>query len=119
RAGFLSLRHIADFFRVPHDHDPAPGDPISIGREEFDAVCRRMAEAGVPLKADLDEAWLAFRGWRVNYDTVLVTLAGFFMAPYAPWSSDRSIRFRVRSDRLGQAKTVARRGIDRMRNRSE
>ena len=34
-------------------------------------------------------------GWRVNYDTVLVTLAGFFMAPYAPWSSDRSIPHRL------------------------
>ena len=43
-----------------------------------------LAAAGVPLKPDLDQAWLDFRGWRVNYDTVLITLAGFFMAPYAP-----------------------------------
>jgi hypothetical protein len=27
---------------------------------------------------------------------VLVTLAGFLVAPYAPWSSDRSVRYRVR-----------------------
>jgi hypothetical protein len=32
-------------------------------------------------------------GWRVNYDAVLVTLAGLVMAPYAPWSSDRSAAF--------------------------
>lgn len=54
-----------------------------------------MAAAGVPLKPDLDQAWRDFAGWRVNYDVVLITLAGFFVAPWAPWSSDRSIPFRV------------------------
>ena len=106
RSGYLALRHIADFFGVPYDPDPAPTDPITIAREEYDDACRQLAAAGVPLKTDLEQAWRDFAGWRVNYDTVLVTLAGFFMAPYAPWSSDRSIRFRVRSRhmrRLGDA----------------
>ena len=97
RAGYLSLRHIADFFGVDHNTDPLPTDPISITREEFDEACAEMSAVGVPLRADRDQPWRDFSGWRVNYDTVLVTLAGFFMAPYAPWSSDRSIRFRVRS----------------------
>jgi hypothetical protein len=96
RAGYLSLRHIADFFSIEHDPEPSPEDPISIGREEFDAACAELEAAGVPLKADRDQAWRDFAGWRVNYDTVLITLAGFFMAPFAPWSSDRSIRFRIR-----------------------
>ena len=100
RAGYLSLRHIADFFGVPHDAEPKPTDPITITREEFDAACAELAAAGVPLKPDLDQAWLDFSGWRVNYDTVLITLAGFFMAPYAPWSSDRSIRYRIRSRKI-------------------
>ena len=95
RAGYLSLRHIADLFGIEHDANPAPTDPISIAREEFDEACRQLADAGVPLKADREQAWLDFRGWRVNYDKVLVTLAGFFMAPYAPWSSDRSIPHRL------------------------
>ena len=95
RAGYLALRHIADFFGIDHDPNPAPTDPISITRDEFDAACEELATAGVALKADRDQAWRDFSGWRVNYDTVLITLAGFFMAPYAPWSSDRSIRFRV------------------------
>jgi len=111
RAGYLSLRHIADFFGVPHNADPSPTDPISITREEFDAACAEMAAAGVALKADRDQAWRDFSGWRVNYDTVLVTLAGFFMAPYAPWSSDRSIRFRVRSRSITGASTVFRRFV--------
>jgi hypothetical protein len=44
------------------------------------------------LKPDLQAAWLDFAGWRVNYDTVLIALAGLTAAPYAPWSSDRSLR---------------------------
>lgn len=115
RAGSLALRRIADFFGVPHDPDPAPTDPISITREEFDAACQEMAAAGVVLRADLDQAWRDYSGWRVNYDTVLVTLAGFFMAPYAPWSSDRSIRFRVRSRSLTNASTAFRRFIQFVR----
>ena len=115
RAGYLALRRIADFFGVPHDPDPAPTDPISITREEFDAACEEMAAAGVVLKADLDQAWRDFSGWRVNYDTVLVTLAGFFMAPFAPWSSDRSIRFRVRSRSVTKASSALHRFVQFVR----
>jgi hypothetical protein len=44
----------------------------------------------VSLKPDRDQAWHDFAGWRVNYDTTLLRLAALTMAPYAPWSSDRS-----------------------------
>ena len=93
RAGYVALRHIADFFQIRHDPDPAPDDPISVTREEFDAVCRRLERVGVALKADRDQAWRDFAGWRVNYDRVLVALAGLTMAPPAPWSSDRAAAF--------------------------
>ena len=92
RAGYVALRRIADFFNVRHNPDPHwPEEPISIDRREFDEVCRQLAEAGVPLKADLDKAWRDFAGWRVNYDRVLLSLAALTVAPYAPWSSDRSM----------------------------
>jgi hypothetical protein len=95
RAGYIALRRIADYFGIPHDPDPHwPGVPISVDRREFDEVCKNMADAGVPLKADLDQAWRDFAGWRVNYDRVLLVLASLTMAPYAPWSSDRSILVR-------------------------
>ena len=61
-------------------------------RHEYDQAYARLAQAGLPLKADLDQAWLDFAGWRVNYDTVLLALAALTMAPEAPWSSDRSLR---------------------------
>jgi hypothetical protein len=89
RSGYIALRRIAAFFRIPFDPDPNPDDPISITREEYDAVCDRLAAAGTPLKRDREQAWRDFNGWRVNYDTVLVALAKLTVAPYAPWSSDR------------------------------
>ena len=90
RSGFLAMRHVAGFFGFDYDPNPKPDDPISISREEFDAVWETWAANGVPLKADRDQAWGDFSGWRVNYDQVLLQLAAMTMAPYAPWSSDRS-----------------------------
>ena len=75
--------------RFRYDPHPAPTDPISISREEFDAACEQLASQGVPLKPDRDQCWRDFAGWRVNYDTVLIALASLTMAPEAPWSSDR------------------------------
>jgi hypothetical protein len=89
RAGYLALRHIAEFFKIAYNPTPKPDDPISITREEFDAACERLAAADIPLKPDRDQAWRDFAGWRVNYDTVLIALARLTMAPAAPWSSDR------------------------------
>jgi hypothetical protein len=91
RAGFIAFRRISDYFGIPYNPNPRPEDPISISRAEFDAACEELAEKGVPLKSDREAAWRAFNGWRVNYDTVLLTLAGMTMAPEAPWTSDRVI----------------------------
>jgi hypothetical protein len=93
RAGYLALRRIADFFGLPYEHDPKPDDPITIARDEFDEAYDRLAAAGLPLDDDRDDAWRQFAGWRVNYDAVLILLSGLVMAPYAPWSSDRSAAF--------------------------
>lgn len=94
RAGFIALRRVADFFSVSYDIDPRPGDPTSISRAEFDAAYDDLAATGMPMKPDRDAAWLAFNGWRVNYDTVLLHLAGLTAAPAAEWSGDRAIPYR-------------------------
>ncbi|HZQ83617.1 MAG TPA: hypothetical protein VFA83_02205 [Acidimicrobiales bacterium] len=93
RSGYLALRRIAAQFPalISFPTDPAPSDPISIAREEFDEVWRRLEAAGVPLVDEPDDAWVAFKGWRVNYDAVLIGLARLTNAPYAPWISDRSL----------------------------
>jgi hypothetical protein len=89
RTGFLALRRIADYFGITYDPDPRPGDPITVSRREFDLLCVELEAAAVPLKADRDQAWRDFAGWRVNYDEVLVALCVLTMAPPAKWSSDR------------------------------
>jgi hypothetical protein len=94
RSGFLALREIADYYEIPYDPDPEPGTSISIAREEFDAAYEQMGAQGVPVRPDRERCWRDFAGWRVNYDSVLLALAALTMAPYAPWSSDRSLRAR-------------------------
>ena len=96
RAGSLALRRIADFFAIPYDPDPRPDDPITVSRDEFSEAYDRLVADGIAVVPDREQAWRDFRGWRVNYDRVLVTLAALVMAPYAPWSSDRSAAYRVR-----------------------
>jgi hypothetical protein len=85
-------------YDIRFDPNPAPDDPISITRAEFDDVLDQLQVIGVPIKADRDQAWRDFAGWRVNYDTPLLALAlcGLLMAPFAPWSSDRSVNYRIR-----------------------
>jgi hypothetical protein len=91
RSGYLSLRRLADLFDIAYDADPRPDDPISITRDEFDEVVDRLAAEGAPVKADRDQAWRDFAGWRVNYDQPLVMLCGLVNPPLAKWSSDRGI----------------------------
>jgi len=90
RSGYLALRHIADAFDITHDANPRPEDPISVTRDEFDQVWEGLAAAGAPMRADREQAWRDFAGWRVNYDLVLLKLCGLVVPPVAPWSSDRS-----------------------------
>jgi hypothetical protein len=74
RSGYLCLRDIATPHGIAFDPDPAPDDPVSVTREDFDASYDKLAAAGLPLH-DRDDAWHAFCGWRVNYDSLVVDLA--------------------------------------------
>jgi hypothetical protein len=119
RAGYLALRRIADIFKLPYDADPGPDDPISVTREEWNEAMDEMATAGVPLLADRNAAWDAWKGWRVNYDTVLLNLARLVEAPPTPWVSDRSPVYVTRSQgswlRPGAVEPPGRRGRQRLR----
>jgi hypothetical protein len=93
RAGYLALRRVAEHYEIRYPENPSfPNDPITVRREEFDALLDELAQGGVPLKPDREKAWLDYAGWRVNYDAPLVGLAGIIQAPYAPWSSDRLVK---------------------------
>jgi hypothetical protein len=94
RSGYLSFRRIATYFDIPNPTDPHyPEVPICVERAEFEAVLDQLAAAGLPIKADREQAWRDFAGWRVNYDRALILLCGLVMAPQAPWSSDRAPAF--------------------------
>lgn len=71
RSGFTTLRSIADVRGIPYPTDPAPDDPISVTRASFDALLDELANDGIALKEDRDQAWRDFAGWRVNYDAAL------------------------------------------------
>jgi hypothetical protein len=86
RAGYLTLRRIADFFRIAYERDPGPETPCSISEEEFGIACDELAASGVPLREDRAAAWRDFRGWRINYDQTLLALARITMAPPARWN---------------------------------
>jgi hypothetical protein len=91
RTGYLALRKLADLFDIEYDPNPAPDDPISIAREEFDEVWDELDAAGAPLVDDREQAWRDFAGWRVNYDRPLLMLAALVNPPLAKWSSDRGM----------------------------
>jgi hypothetical protein len=90
RAGYLSLRRIADLFHIPYvENATYPDQPISISYEEFQEALKRFTDQGIPVKEDAAQAWQDFAGWRINYDSVLIDLCELTMAPNAIWSSDR------------------------------
>jgi hypothetical protein len=98
RAGYIALRHIADYFNISYNPDPRfPDDPISITREEFDAALDELENNNLPINSDREQVWLDFAGWRVNYDRVLLSLAGLTMAPESQWTGDRPVELELPS----------------------
>ena len=96
RAGYLTLRRIANYFDIPNPQNPTyPKYSICVAREEFDAVLDQLETAGLPMKTDREQAWHDFAGWRVNYDRALILLCGLVMAPSAMWSGDRAPEFKL------------------------
>jgi hypothetical protein len=87
RAGYVALARIAEVLDLEYDVDPAPGDPISVPRAEFDDMWDRLAAEGVPLVSDREQAWRDFAGWRVNYDRALRSICARVDAPPGRWSS--------------------------------
>jgi hypothetical protein len=90
RSGYLALKAIAKNYGFRYVNDVTfPKHPISISRAEFDTAYELLSRASVPLRADRDQCWQDFAGWRVNYDAPLLDICALLMAPEAPWSADR------------------------------
>jgi hypothetical protein len=87
RAGWLTLRRMADYFRVPYPTTMSKEIPIAVSREDFEIVLKRLESVGVPILADHDAAWTDFLGWRVNYDAIIERFYILFTCPRTDWKS--------------------------------
>lgn len=85
RAGWLTLRRLADYFHVPYPVEVRSNIPITISRSEFDGVIARLELSGIPVVADHDAAWRDFVGWRVNYDAIIEAFYTLFTCPRTDW----------------------------------
>ena len=89
RSGFVALGSLADTFEVDRPLDPKPGEPFSMERTTFDQLCIEMRAIGIPLKPDLDRAWVDFAGWRVNYDASLMGLMAYLRIEPGEWFGEQ------------------------------
>ena len=72
---------------IPEDADPSDG--ISLSYEAFGEAINRLRQVDFPVQRPIDEAWVDFLGWRVNYEAAAYALARFANAPPALWSGPR------------------------------
>lgn len=91
RAGYIALRHIADFYQLEYETDVSAETPISILFEEFVRAYQELVDAGLVMRQDVVSAWEDYKGWRANYDAVLLQIAQLTLAPNVKWVSDRSL----------------------------
>ena len=89
RMGFTALRQMASAVGIPYSTDPDPDVDIQLTFEEFADGVRRMTDVGFEIERTPEEAWLHFRGWRANYESIAYALAYATDAVPALWSGPR------------------------------
>jgi hypothetical protein len=106
RSGWLALRGLADYFRIPYPEHPDGSEPISVTRAEFDEVLGHLERSGVHVLTDRDAAWLDFVGWRVNYDAIIERLHVQFTSPRLNWNMTTTEAPTKPSNRRGTHKSL-------------
>ena len=91
RMGFLCLRKVTKVVGVDAEvnDDPRPDDPIKLTYEQFSLGVQHLRLTGFPIERTTEEAWIHYKGWRVNYEAAAYALAEFAVAVPAPWSGVR------------------------------
>jgi hypothetical protein len=95
RMGIVTLQTIAATLGLPYNADPKPDDPVQLTREDFDEGIEVLHRVGWKTERDLDDAWVHYRGWRVNYEQTAYGIAALIDAPPAPWSGPRRLAGKV------------------------
>ena len=89
RMGFTLLNRIATMLGWEVDPDPDPEGPIELTLAEFERAVAMLVSVGFATERSAEEAYIDFRGWRVNYESVAYRLADRLTVPPAPWSGQR------------------------------
>src|SRR5580704_13939188 len=89
RGGFTCFGNIARALRIPIPQNAAPNDGISLSYDDFVGAVERLRSVDFPLERPVQDAWLDFLGWRVNYEAAAYALAFAVDAPPALWSGPR------------------------------
>ena len=91
RAGFICFNEIARAMGFPIPEEPDADRGISLSYEDFLDAIARMRQVNFPIEreSELEEAWLDFVGWRVNYEQAAYAIAKAVDAVPALWSGPR------------------------------
>jgi hypothetical protein len=89
RAGFTALNAIARAVGVDEPEDADPDAPIDVTFEQFAEAVAMLDSLDFGSEVSAAQAWPHFRGWRVNYESVVYELAYRIDAPPALWSGPR------------------------------
>lgn len=87
--GITCLRSLAQALQLPYERDPLPTDPVRLTYEEYLVGTARLEKVGYEFERSPEEAWPHFKGWRVNYESIVDALTHQIMPPPTPWLADR------------------------------
>jgi hypothetical protein len=90
RVGYVTMRSLARGLQLPYADDPHPDDPLQLTKEDFDLAVTHLDEAGWVFDRSPEEAWMHFRGWRVNYELAAYSIAAHLDLPPSLWSGRRT-----------------------------
>lgn len=89
RASFIALRDIARVVGIPFDPDPRSDAPLILTFAEYAEAVEHVQQAGFPAQRSAEESWPHFRGWRINYESIVRELSRRVDAVPALWTGPR------------------------------
>jgi hypothetical protein len=89
RVGYLAFRQLSATIGHPVSDDPSPDDELELTRDEFITAAERVRAGGMEFEREPQEAWVHFKGWRVNYEEAAYALAAALDVVPALWSGPR------------------------------
>jgi hypothetical protein len=89
RVGYLAFRQLSASIGHPVPADPSPDDAIELTRDDFILAAERVRAGGMEFEREPEDAWVHFKGWRVNYEEAAYALAASLDVVPALWSGTR------------------------------